>query len=352
MSLRQIYGHEALLNRLGGAIAADRFPQVTLFVGPEGVGKQRLALWAAQGLLCEPGPGVPCGQCGPCHRVSQLRHPDVHWFIPIPRPKAADPGKQVEEAKETLAGLWDERRLTGGWGPPEGMASHALASVRLLQRVVALTPFEGRRKVIVLGDAERLVVQEASQEAANAMLKVLEEPPVDTTVILTAADPQALLPTIRSRAVPLRISRVSDHAVQAYLEHEMEGETSAKTIKRRTVMAEGCVGQALREQDQADGPDLAADNLLRAARRGPLEWGTEALGQMPWQARGDFSGMLDALALRIRAGLQEEAAQGGQRLGRWLEALKRVDAARRDAQANVNPQLTLAVLAGDLERLI
>lgn len=352
MSLRQIYGHEALLNRLGGAIASGRFPQATLLVGPQGVGKQRLALWVAQGLLCERGPGEPCGDCGACHRALELRHPDLHWFIPIPRPKAGDPEKQVEEARDALRTLWEERRPSGQWEPPGGMASHALASVRLLQRVVALTPFEAQRKVVIVGDAERLIVQEASPEAANAMLKVLEEPPADTTVILTAADPQALLPTIRSRVVPFRVTRVGDEAVRQYLRTELNDELEPRALERRTLLAEGCVGRALRGEDEADGADRAADELLRAIRHGPAQWGPRALGQMPWSARGEYSATLDALAVRIRAGLEEESTGNGQRLHRWLGALRRVDEARADAQANVNPQLGLAVLARDLERLI
>jgi DNA polymerase-3 subunit delta' len=351
MGLREIYGHEALLSRLGGALASSRFPQAALFVGPQGVGKQRIALWVAQGLLCEQGPGAPCGTCGPCHRVMGLKHPDLHWFVPIPRPKASDPGKQIDEARDALAALWEERRQTGRWGPADGMSSHALASVRLLQRIVALTPFEARRKVIILGDAERLVVQEASQEAANAILKVLEEPPADTTVILTAADPQALLPTIRSRVVPVRVSRVSDDHVRASL-RDLEPELDARALERRAVLAEGCVGQALSSDDDADGPDLATEELLRSIHRGGVAWATRALAQMPWSARGDFSATLDALAMRIRAGLEAESGRQGARLDRWLTALERVDAAREDAQANVNPQLTLAVLARQLEGLM
>lgn len=352
MSLRPIYGHETLLDRLGGALASGRFPQATLFVGSPGVGKQRVALWVAQGLLCEAGPAAPCGSCGPCRRILGLSHPDLHWFVPIPRPKAADSGKQVEEAKEALAAVWEERRKSGQWGPAEGMASHALASVRLLQRIVALTPFEGRRKVVILGDAERLVVQEASPEAANAMLKVLEEPPADTTIIATAADPQALLPTIRSRLVPLRIGRATDEAVREYLLRECDMKRGDRATDARVVLAEGAIGRALMTEDAADGAQLAAEELLRAVRRGPPQWAARALGQMPWAARGDFSATLDALAVRIRAGLETESQKGSAKLEQWLEALDRVETIRQDAQANVNPQLALAVLAQDLERLV
>lgn len=353
MDLRPIYGHDALLDRLDGAVASGRFPQATLFVGPPGVGKQRLALRVAQALLCEHGPGHPCGECGPCHRTLTLSHPDLHWFVPIQRPKASDPDKQVEEAGNALAAVMEERRQTALWNAPEGMASHSLASTRLLQRSVALTPFEGRLKVVILGDAERLVVQEASPEAANAMLKVLEEPPHDTILILTAADPQALLPTIRSRLIPFRVPRVTDEAVRSFLKAEIHPAPKGRALEQLVVLAEGSIGRALARLDgSSDGADKAAQAFLEALRRGPDAWAPLVLKQPPWEARGHFSDTLDALAIRIRSRLAEGALRADRPLAPWLDALRRVEETRAQAKGNANPQLALAVLAQDLEALL
>lgn len=352
MNLRPIYGHEPLLDRLGGAIASGRFPQAALLTGPTGVGKQRVALWVGQALLCEQGPGNPCGACGGCRRVLGLGHPDLHWFVPIPRPKAGDPAKQVEEAREALGEVMQERRRDPLWRRPDGMASHSLASVRLLQRVVALTPYEGRRKVVIVGDAERLVVQESSPEAANALLKVLEEPPADTTVMLTAADPQALLPTIRSRLVPVRVPRVSDEAVRAFLGTELDPPVTGRALERRTLLAEGRIGRALWEAEAGDGADRAAEELLGAIEQGPAGWLPRALAQGQWAARGEFSDLLDALAVRLRARLEAAAQGGDERAQRWLRALERVEETREAAQGNANPQLQLAALASDLEKVL
>ena len=104
VGLPQIIGHEPLLSRLAGAVVSRRFPQATLFVGPPGVGKQRIALWVAQALLCEAGRDRPCGECPSCRKVLGLSHPDLNWFVPIRRSKASDPDKQVEEAAGLLAG--------------------------------------------------------------------------------------------------------------------------------------------------------------------------------------------------------------------------------------------------------
>src|SRR6267143_1309125 len=111
MALPPVFGHETLMNRLAGGIASSRFPQAALLIGPPGVGKQRLALWVAQALICEQtSAGRPCGTCTGCTRVSTLTHPDLHWFIPIPRPKAQDTDKQIEEAESLLGEVLAERR--------------------------------------------------------------------------------------------------------------------------------------------------------------------------------------------------------------------------------------------------
>lgn len=95
MRLHPVYGHEALRSRLATAMAAGKLPPALLLVGPPGVGKQRLGLWIAQGMVCEQGPGAPCGACHACRLAQGLGHPDIHWFFPIPRPKAEE-SRQVE----------------------------------------------------------------------------------------------------------------------------------------------------------------------------------------------------------------------------------------------------------------
>lgn len=351
MSIRPIYGHQTLLNRLGGALASSRFPQAALFTGAPGVGKQRIALWVAQALLCEQGPGAPCGECAACGHVLGLRHPDLHWFVPIPRPKGGTPERAVEQAAELLGEIMGERRAQPLYARPDGMASHSLASIRLLQRVVAVTPFQASRKVVILGDAERLVVQEASQESANALLKVLEEPPPDTVLILTSSEEHALLPTIRSRLVPTRVGRVSDEAVQEFLEREIEPPLAGDALKRRALMADGSIGQAFWADESGSDADTAAAKLLAAIDRGPAGWAARALTQPPWAARGDFSTALDALAVKLRDRLVEQA-ESGQQVERSLAALRRVEETRTEARGNANPQLALAVLASDLEKLL
>src|SRR6266511_1286114 len=112
MPLAPLFGHEGVRNRLAGASASGRLPQALLFEGPRGVGKQRLALWLSQLLLCRHrGKREPCGECQECRLVLTLQHPDVHWFVPVElSKKGADADKQVDLVAEALAEEMTARR--------------------------------------------------------------------------------------------------------------------------------------------------------------------------------------------------------------------------------------------------
>lgn len=348
MSMHAIYGHEALRARLTSAIGAGRLPQALLLVGPHGVGKQRLALWCAQALLCEEQPGNPCGHCHSCGQIEALVHPDLHWIVPVaPRKTSGDAEKQIAEVEAALGDVMAERREQPLYASPEGTASHSVASVRRLHRIVAKRPYQGSRKVLVLGDAEKLVVQEASKEAANALLKVLEEPPADTTVILTVETVHALLPTIRSRLVPIRVGPVSRDAVVAFA-REVMGE-SAAAADRSADRAAGRIGILI--DADVDQSARAAEQFLTAVGKGPGAWAEQTLRQAPWGARGQFTELLDALAVRMQTEIRRRSTEGGKSIRNPLRALQILDYHRTRAAGNVNPQVAMAVLARELGEL-
>src|SRR6266576_2549363 len=347
MALPPLVGHERVKSRLAGAHGSAKLPQALLLSGPRGVGKQRLALWLAQLIHCEAprgsDPQEPCGECRPCRLVVSLQHPDVHWFVPIELGKrggsgGVDADKQVELAADALADEMAARREQPLYGPSAGLASHPVATVRLLLKRLALTPALGTRKVFIVGDAERLIPQLGTEVAANALLKALEEPPADSTIIITAADPNALLPTILSRVVPVRVARIADSDVTAFAQQTL-GISNKAELAQRVTAAEGCIGKLFATATGRSGQP--ADD--QAARFLEAPW-LFALGQVPFQARGGFTDMLDALAGRLRS----EVKRGGD-TDKLVEAIALVPGARGLGQGNVDPQLLAAVLAEGLQ---
>ena len=363
MTLPPLVGHQTVRRRLAQAFRGGKLPQVLLITGPAGVGKQRVALWLAQLAVCEQTGLEPCGSCRACRLVDSLSHADVHWFVPVARSKASDPDKQIEEASQAIAQVLEERRSQPLYLPADGMAIHGIATVRLLQRRAALTPVEGGRRIFIVGDADRLVPQESSPEAANALLKLLEEPPAGSLFILTTVDPGLMLPTVRSRSVPVRLGGLKDDEVRSFLETHVRPIPSAEELGQRVASADGSIGRALAGGEEAGKAQQAARQLLEGVLAGAGPSLEQALRQPPWSARGEFTAMLDALAETLG-----EAARGVTgKPPRWpvpngllrhgepgplLEAMRHVSDAREAAWGNVNPQLLLAVLGQELAEVL
>lgn len=358
--MHPLMGHHELRRKLSAALAADHLPQLLLLTGPTGVGKQRLALWLGQLVLCtRPSAGEPCGSCPSCRMALELSHPDLHWFFPLPRPKAGELDKQVGELEEALGEALAERRIHPLYARPDGMSGHFMATAQLVSRRASLTPAVSRRKVIVLGEAERLVPQASSPEAANALLKLFEEPPADTLIILTAVDLSAILPTIVSRAVPLRVAPLRDAEVREFLKANLSPTPAPADADARVAQAGGAIGRAVDPSDDAARTRAAADQLLTAIRRGPGARLERALTQGAFAARGEFTTLLDALAERLLETARERlghpapvgglpAAVEGTDAEGAVRGLDAIRAARDAAQGNVNPQLILTALSAEL----
>lgn len=353
MPLLPLVGHEVLRGQFSAAIRRGTLPQLLLLTGPQGGGKQRLGLWLAQRLFCAGPPGEPCGTCRTCHLILGLGHPDVHWLIPVPRPKAQEQDKQVDELEDLLGEVLEERRKQPLYGPPEGLAGHFVATARLIIRRAALRPVEGRTRVFLISHADRLVPQESSPEAANALLKLLEEPAPETYFILTAEDPDSVLPTIRSRAVSMRLGSLQDEQVRGFLaEH---AEAAGAELDAMVAQGQGAIGRAIVDPANATRGSSLAVALLESARAGtPAAW-EAALKQTTFSARGDFTATLDAMAETLTAavrGSNTRSFMAAVPPRRLMIALDRVGEAREMAQGNVNPQLILAVLGQDLAEIL
>ena len=370
--MTEVFGHEDVRRDLAGAVARDELPGSLLIHGPPGVGRQTLARWLARLLVCADPDGEPCGECRACTLALDLQHPDIHWFFPLPRPKGASgPDKLAERLEEARFEALEERRDDPLYQPPDDEpVGLYLAQVRTLRRLSSTRPAMGSRQIFIVGNAELLVPQEASQEAANALLKVLEEPPPGTTFILTAAEPEALIPTIRSRLLPVRLRPFPEEEVRRFMEERTDAGPDQAALAAR--LGRGSIGRALAFLGDDGDPsrtaklrNTARDWLEAALATDPGRRFAAAHGQRPVSARGAFGDTLDLLGLWLRdlaavaAGAEDQvvdvdAVDGLRRLADRVRpeaipaAIQRVEAARDAGRINANPQLTLATLLNDL----
>jgi DNA polymerase-3 subunit delta' len=178
----QIYGHDWAVKLLRTHAAGDKLRHAYLLIGPEGVGRRTLALRFAQALNCTnpPRPGAFCGECRACRQTQSESYPDLSVLT-----------------------------------PGEGHKDILIDQVRELQHTLALAPYAGRYRIALLPN-----FQQATTEAANAMLKTLEEPASKVILLLTADTLESLLPTIVSRCEVIRLRPASIADTQGFLESE------------------------------------------------------------------------------------------------------------------------------------
>lgn len=381
MSLHPVHGHGDFRAAVATSRVRDTLPSALLLHGPRGVGKQRLALWIAQLDLCEaPSAEGPCHSCRSCKLALRLEHPDVHWYFPLPRPTGASSpekmGAMLEEARfARLTELRDEPLQAAGAEGPTGIY---LAAARSLRKRAQSRPSMAQRQLFIIGDAETLVPQEASPEAANALLKLLEEPPPDTRFILTSSEPGSLLDTIRSRTVPLLVKPLPTSEVVSFLEQQGADSEAATTA---ALLSGGSIGRALGflsvegKNEPEPGPlesrRREAFTILRAAlseRPGP---GFRAGLEQKVSGARALLGLLDALEVWLRdlatvvSGVPERAVnqdavpwmtrrtkETGITPDRVARSISRVDEAALHARGNVNPQLLVVGLVADLRALL
>lgn len=349
MPLAPLHGHTALRARLADAVGRGALPSSLLLLGPRGIGKQQLALWLARMLLCERvNTNGPCGECKPCRMAAELTHPDLHWYFPRPRLKDTDPSP--DEVKEDLADAISARLKAGGlYDASGGDEAIFLYAVRAIVQAAAFSPAMARRKVFVIGDAERMVPQESSPDAANAFLKLLEEPLADTTIILTSSEPGALLPTIRSRVVGIRAAPLTEVEVRAFIADPRVADRldlpSGHELEELVRSAAGAPGRLI-DRDSWLAAMRQANRILDAATSG--DRGRQmrvALGAGSAGARGKFSDALEALTVvlhdRARAAAKRGDEPGARAAARAVDA---VEEAKEMTLRNVSPQLLTASL--------
>ena len=338
MPLPPLVGHDHLRAQLDEQVRRGTLASSLLLTGPAGVGKQRVALWLAQRLLCAEA-NAPCGACQACRYAEGMVHPDLTWIFPRPRLKDAT-DVALEDVAQDFAEAAAARCEAGLYARPDGSEGIYVYATRLLVQRASRTPALARRKVFVVGEADRMVPQASSQEAANAFLKLLEEPPADTTLILTSSEPGALLPTIRSRTIEVRVRPVSDDAVRAFLATPAAAPLAkAGKPDALVALARGSIGSLLAAADRAKARDRAAAFLAVAEGDANRRYRV-AYAQGSTKARGAFSDALDALTELLHERARDAATVGNLRgAAAFARAVPIVETAKRDAERNAVPQL-------------
>jgi len=199
MPFSDIQSQDRAVSFLRAALRRGTLHHAYLLGGPEGAGKHAAAVALAQAANCEQNraeaqPDEGCGRCGPCKKIAKGVHPDVLVLR--------------DERSMVKAGLWEAK---GGRTPSKDIVVDQVRD--LVDHRLALKRFEGRRRFVIVDPADAMNVQ-----AQNALLKTLEEPPAETTIVLVAANPDALLPTIRSRCAKVAFSPVGDGGLGALAE--------------------------------------------------------------------------------------------------------------------------------------
>jgi DNA polymerase-3 subunit delta' len=356
VSIIPLFGHASVWARLATAATRGTLPASLLLHGPAGIGKQRLALRLTQHLLCA-GDQPPCGTCQHCRYMDALTHPDLHWIFPRPRLKDSSPDADDVSA-DYAAALAERADAHGLYAAPSGSEGIYTATVHAMIRHAAITPAMATRKVFLVGDAERMVPQAGADEAANAFLKLLEEPPANTFIILTSSRPTGLLPTIRSRVVSVRLARLATADVQAFVQHDLvrahlDEMGVARGLDTRVELAQGAPGALLSQQ--ASGDALArATHLLDAALGGHrADLFQAAFVQGATGARGGFSDALDAMTLLLARRARAELERGNEAAAlHAASAVSAVARARRQSASNANPQLVAFTLLSELEGVL
>jgi len=214
----RVIGQRRVKELLRRAIQTDQVAHAYIFIGPEGVGTDALALEFARVLNCEPGGTEACDQCASCRQMDILQHSNVRLVMPLPV------GKNEKQGDDPIEVLTDDQ-IASVRGAIAAKAKDPYASIeipratsikinsiRAIKREAALSRPERGRNIFVILRAE-----EMGADASNSLLKTLEEPPGDTVLLLTTMDRDALLPTIVSRCQQIQCERLSDDDLEEAL---------------------------------------------------------------------------------------------------------------------------------------
>jgi DNA polymerase-3 subunit delta' len=326
-----LLGHEWAVEMLKQHLTRDSVRHAYLFSGPPGLGRRTLALRLAQALNC-PQPvatGEACGTCKTCQQIERMQYADLAVI-------------QAEKEGGTLK----------------------VEQIRSVRQSLVLKPYQGKYRVALF-----LRFQEANANAANALLKTLEEAPAYVVLILTADTPEQLLPTIVSRCEVLRLRPLPVETVEGYLKDQGADQVHARLLAH---ISGGRPGYALRLMQDKETLDFRTQrledlqNLLQSTRRGRFAY-AEKLTDRKYEAKERLRETLllwlsfwrdvllcasgaDAPLTNVDRAAEIEALAGKLSLNQARRLVETAEGTIEKLECNVNPRLLAEVLLLDWPR--
>jgi DNA polymerase-3 subunit delta' len=273
----QLVGNDRIKGLLVRTLQSGRLPGALLFTGEEGVGKKLFALELARALNCPAPNGLEgCGVCGPCKRIGKFNYP------------------QSAESDDWKSIVWTDHPDVGMVIAPKRLLQ--VEQMRQIEREANFRPFEGKARVFLIEDADKL-----NAPSANALLKVLEEPPHTSHIILMTSRPAMLLPTVLSRCQMIRFAPVAAEEIENYLIRNKLASPAAARVRAR--VARGSLGRAIDQDfDQFISQRQAMLRVLEALAAGndqmQLLKSSEDLNSA--QQKDEYETHLDILEALIR----------------------------------------------------
>lgn len=236
MKIDDIAGQTVALTHLKNALKKDQISQAYMLIGEPGMGKKTIAESFAESILCEerkPGEYEHCGKCRSCHQVETGNHPDC-IFVTHEKPNLIS----VDEIREQLVSD------------------------------VEIKPYQGSKKVYIVPDAEMM-----NEQAQNALLKTLEEPPEYAVIILLVANADLILPTLLSRSIKLPLAPLPDQVIEEKLikDYNIQKYRTSSIVK----FARGNLGRAIEMSENDDfieDKNTASDIMKKVVKTESYQW--------------------------------------------------------------------------------
>lgn len=351
MPFSDFIGNRRIVGDIQRMLSEDRLPQTLLFAGPYGVGKATLVRYLAAAQHCTQAEADFCGKCGDCLRILALDLSRDEYV------KEHEERVKLPAAKRTENPLILSTHSDFLIFPPDGpLRMIGIEQARQLNKAAQYAASTQGGRLFHIDHADR-----ANDEAANSLLKTLEEPAPRLTIVLTAENAYELLPTIRSRTVPFHFSPLTTEEMAAFV--EQRSELSAEERKALAGWAQGSPGRALSldvEAHLARREHLLAllDTALGQASFAELIAHTDAIGRRQQEKISVLVEMLhgllsDLLHLRLGSGrlvnadIREELRELSERVDfEWVEkAARDLDELQRLERRNIQKQIAVEALA-------